>query len=229
MRCCRKKKKYIVAVDGPAGAGKSTVCDGVAEKLGILHLDTGATYRTLALGLLRKNIDISDVEAVRKAIDEIAISIGFEDGVQIMYMGDENVNGLIRTNEVSMAASACAVIPEVRLKMTELQRKTAKKISMIVDGRDIGTYVFPDADYKFYITAEVSERARRRMLQNKEKGIESDIKQLEEEIAARDYNDMNRKMAPLRQAEDAVLIDTTEMTQAEVEDKMLSLIKEEKK
>lgn len=229
MRCCRRNKKYIIAVDGPAGAGKSTVCDDVAEKLGILHLDTGATYRTFALGLLRKNVDPSDTEAVKKVIDEIEISIGFEDGVQIMYLGKENVNGLIRTNEVSMASSACAVIPEVRLKMTELQRNTAKKISMIVDGRDIGTYVFPDADYKFYITADVSERARRRMLQNKEKGIESDIKQLEEEIAARDYNDMNRKMAPLRQAEDAILIDTTDMTQNEVAEKILGLIGEKKK
>ena len=142
-----------------------------------------------------------------------------------MYLDGVNVNGMIRTNEVSAAASACAVIPEVRLKMVDLQRQTAQKISMIVDGRDICTYVFPDAPYKFYITADVSERAKRRAAQLAEKGIVSDIEQLEKEIAARDHNDMNRKMAPLRIADDAVLIDTTHMTQKEVVDKVLSYIK----
>ena len=219
-----KNELYIIAVDGPAGAGKSTVCSDVAKKLGILHLDTGATYRTLALGLIRKNIDISDNTAVTAALDDIDISIGFEDGLQIMYLDGENVNGLIRTNEVSLAASACAVIPEVRLKLVELQRDTAKKISMIVDGRDICTYVFPDAPYKFYITADVGERARRRAAQLAEKGIKSDLAELEKEIAARDYNDMNRKMAPLKIADDAVFIDTTNMTQDEVVQKLLSYI-----
>lgn len=216
---------FIIAVDGPAGAGKSTVCDDVAAKLGILHLDTGATYRTFALGLINRGVDAKDVDGILKVKDDIDISIGFEDGVQIMYLDGKNVNGLIRTNEVSMAASACAVVPEVRLLMTELQRKTAAKISMLVDGRDIGTYVFPNAKYKFYITADVSERAKRRALQLKEKGIESDIKALEKEIAERDHQDMTRKMAPLRQAEDAILIDTTSMTQAEVVQKVLDCIK----
>lgn len=220
----KKNELYIIAVDGPAGAGKSTVCSDVAKELGILHLDTGATYRTLALGLLRKNIDISDNKAVVAVLEDIDISIGFEDGVQIMYLDGENVNGLIRTNEVSLAASACAVIPEVRLKLVELQRNTAKKISMIVDGRDICTYVFPDTPYKFYITADVGERARRRAAQLAEKGIVSDIAALEKEIAARDFNDMNRKMAPLKIAEDAVFIDTTNMSQNEVVQKLLSYI-----
>ena len=192
-----KNGLYIIAVDGPAGAGKSTVCSDVAKELGILHL----------------------------VLDDINISIDFENGVQIMYLDGENVNSLIRTNEVSLAASACAVIPEVRIKMVELQRKTAQKISMIVDGRDICTYVFPDTPYKFYITADVSERAKRRFAQLAQKGVQSDIAELEKEIAARDFNDMNRKMAPLKLAPDAVLIDTTHMTQKEVVDKLLSYIK----
>lgn len=215
---------YIIAVDGPAGAGKSSVCSDVARVLGILHLDTGATYRTLALGLIKRGVDISNAEAVKDTLDDINISIGFENGTQIMYLDGENVNAFIRTNEVSLAASACAVIPEVRTKMVELQRKTAEEISMIVDGRDICTYVFPDTPYKFYITAEVSERARRRAAQLAEKGIKTDLAELEKEIAARDSNDMNRKTAPLRIAEDAVLIDTTHMTQQEVVDKLLEYI-----
>ncbi len=218
-----KNGLYIIAVDGPAGAGKSTVCSDVAKELGILHLDTGATYRTLALGLIRKGIDANDAEKIKDVLDDINISIGFENGVQIMYLDGENVNSLIRTNEVSLAASACAVIPEVRIKMVELQRKTAQKISMIVDGRDICTYVFPDTPYKFYITADVSERAKRRFAQLAQKGVQSDITELEK--AARDFNDMNRKMAPLKLAPDAVLIDTTHMTQKEVVDKLLSYIK----
>lgn len=220
-----KNGLYIIAVDGPAGAGKSTVCSDVAKELGILHLDTGATYRTLALRLIRKGIDANDAEKIKDVLDDINISIGFENGVQIMYLDGENVNSLIRTNEVSLAASACAVIPEVRIKMVELQRKTAQKISMIVDGRDICTYVFPDTPYKFYITADVSERAKRRFAQLAQKGVQSDITELEKEIAARDFNDMNRKMAPLKLAPDAVLIDTTHMTQKEVVDKLLSYIK----
>ena len=220
-----KNGLYIIAVDGPAGAGKSTVCSDVAKELGILHLDTGATYRTLALGLIRKGIDANDAEKIKDVLDDTNISIGFENGVQIMYLDGENVNSLIRTNEVSLAASACAVIPEVRIKMVELQRKTAQKISMIVDGRDICTYVFPDTPYKFYITADVSERAKRRFAQLAQKGVQSDRTELEKEIAARDFNDMNRKMAPLKLAPDAVLIDTTHMTQKEVVDKLLSYIK----
>lgn len=221
-----KNKLYIIAVDGPAGAGKSSVCDDVAKELGILHLDTGATYRTFALGLIKKGVDINNAKQITDALADIHISIGFENGIQIMYLDGENVNAFIRTNEVSLAASACAVIPEVRIKMVELQRKTAKEISMIVDGRDICTYVFPDAPYKFYITADVAERARRRAAQLAEKGIKTELAELEKEIAARDHNDMNRKMAPLRVAEDAVFIDTTHMTQREVVDKLLMYVAE---
>lgn len=208
--------KYTIAVDGPAGAGKSTVCDDVAKELNILHLDTGATYRTLALALLRSNVDIANKADVVNSLDKINIEIGFELGKQLMYIDGEDVTALIRTNEISQAASSVSVIPEVREKLVDLQRKTAQKISMIVDGRDIGTCVFPEADFKFYITADVGERARRRSKQLAEQGIECDIKELEKEIAQRDYRDMNRDVSPLKCADDAFLIDCTNMTQKEV-------------
>ena len=220
---------YIIAVDGPAGAGKSAVCSDVARELGILHLDTGATYRTFALGLLRRGISPEDKAAVESVIDSINVEIGFADGRQQMLLDGENVTDFIRTNEVSAASSACAVIPAVRLKMVELQRKTAESISMIVDGRDVGTYVFPHAEYKFFLTAEVKERAKRRFLQLKEKGISADLKELEAEIAARDKNDSTREMSPLRKADDAILIDTTNVNQQQVVNQILKFIAEKRR
>ncbi len=217
-------EKYIIAVDGPAGAGKSTVCDDVAEKLNILHLDTGATYRTLALALIRNSVDIADRSAVVRSLDKISIEIGFELGRQIMYVDGEDVTALIRTNEISQAASSVSVIPEVREKLVDLQRVTAQKMSMIVDGRDIGTCVFPNADFKFYLTADVSERARRRCKQLEEQGVRCDIKELEREIAQRDHRDMNREVSPLKCAEDALLIDCTNMTQKEVSGMLIDVI-----
>ncbi len=216
---------YIIAVDGPAGAGKSTVCDDIAKALGILHLDTGATFRTVALALIRQGVDTRDIPAVEAALPSVNVEIDFADGKQIMYLNGENVTDLIRTNEVSAGASAVATIPAVRVKMLELQRKTAEKISMIVDGRDICTCAFPDAKYKFYVTADVAERARRRAAQLAEKGIICDLAELEKEIAARDYNDMHREMAPLRQAPDATLVYTTSMTQQEVVEHILELVR----
>lgn len=216
--------KYIIAVDGPAGAGKSTVCDDVAKELKILHLDTGATYRTLALALLKMNVDTADASAVVSSLDNINIEIGFEDGNQIMYIDGEDVTPYIRTNEISQVASRVSTIPEVRAKLVDLQRKTAEKISMIVDGRDIGTCVFPNAKYKFYITADVSERARRRCKQLAEQGTVCDVKTLEAEIAQRDYRDMNRAVSPLKRADDALLIDCTNMTQKEVADTVIDTV-----
>lgn len=216
--------KYIIAVDGPAGAGKSTVCDDVAKELKILHLDTGATYRTLALALLKMNVDTADVSAVVSSLDNINIEIGFENGNQIMYIDGEDVTPYIRTNEISQAASSVSTIPEVRAKLVALQRKTAEKISMIVDGRDIGTCVFPKAKYKFYITADVSERARRRCKQLAQQGTVCDVKTLEAEIAQRDYRDMNRAVSPLKRADDALLIDCTNMTQKEVADTVINTV-----
>lgn len=216
--------KYIIAVDGPAGAGKSTVCDDVANALKILHLDTGATYRTLALALIRKNVNTSDACAVADSLDNINIEIGFENGRQIMYVDGEDVTPYIRTNEISQTASSVSTIPEVRKKLVDLQRKTAEKISMIVDGRDIGTCVFPNAKYKFYITADVSERARRRLKQLEQQGSFCNIEELENEIAQRDYRDMNRVLSPLKCADDAVFIDCTNMTQKEVADTVINTV-----
>ena len=218
------QKPYIIAVDGPAGVGKSTVCNDVAKALGILHLDTGATYRTLALGLLRLGVEPTDAAAVEAALPQIHVDLKFEAGRQRMLLDGEDVTDSIRTNPVSAASSACAVIPAVRHKMVELQREKAKSISMIVDGRDIGTCVFPDTQFKFYLTADVAERAKRRYLELQEKGTPVDLAQLEREIAFRDQTDSTREMSPLRQAEDATLIDTTHMTQAEVAETMLEYI-----
>ena len=220
-------KTYIIAIDGPAGAGKSTVCSDVAKELGILHLDTGATYRTLALGLLREGVDVMDENAVKAVLDNIEISIDFVDGKQLMYLNGEDVTSLIRTNEISQAASASSVIGSVREKLVQLQRDTAKKLSMIVDGRDVGTCVFPDAQYKFYLTADTRERARRRAKQLLEQGIECDFEELVAEIEERDHRDMNRPISPLRRAEDAILLDCTNMTQPEVVQTLLRCVKVE--
>lgn len=216
--------KYIIAVDGPAGAGKSTVCDDVAKKLEILHLDTGATYRTLAFALIKMNVNTDDTSAVVNSLKNINIEIGFENGKQIMCVDGEDVTSYIRTNEISQTASSVSAIPEVREKLVELQRKTAEKISMIVDGRDIGTCVFPNAKYKFYITADVSERAKRRCKQLEQQGTICNIKDLEAEIAQRDYRDMNRAVSPLKCADDAVYIDCTNMTQKEVADAVIKTV-----
>ena len=220
-------KTYIIAIDGPAGAGKSTVCSDVAKELGILHLDTGATYRTLALGLLREGVDVTDEKEVTSVLDNIEISIDFVDGKQLMYLNGEDVTSLIRTNEISQAASASSVIGSVREKLVQLQRDTAKKLSMIVDGRDVGTCVFPDAQYKFYLTADTRERARRRAKQLLEQGIECDFEELVAEIEERDHRDMNRPISPLRKAEDAILLDCTNMTQQEVVQTLLRCVKVE--
>ena len=220
-------KTYIIAIDGPAGAGKSTVCSDVAKELGILHLDTGATYRTLALGLLREGVDVTNEKEVTSVLDKIEISIDFVGGKQLMYLNGEDVTSLIRTNEISQAASASSVIGSVREKLVQLQRDTAKKLSMIVDGRDVGTCVFPDAQYKFYLTADTRERARRRAKQLLEQGIECDFDELVAEIEERDYRDMNRPISPLRRAEDAILIDCTNMTQQEVVQTLLRSVKVE--
>ena len=220
-------KTYIIAIDGPAGAGKSTVCSDVAKELGILHLDTGATYRTLALGLLREGVDVTNEKEVTSVLDKIEISIDFVDGKQLMYLNGEDVTSLIRTNEISQAASASSVIGSVREKLVQLQRDTAKKLSMIVDGRDVGTCVFPDAQYKFYLTADTRERARRRAKQLLEQGIECDFEELVAEIEERDHRDMNRPISPLRKAEDAILLDCTNMNQQEVVQTLLRCVKVE--
>ena len=215
-----------IAIDGPAGAGKSTIAKEVAKTLGYIYVDTGAMYRAMALYFIRKGIDAKDGEAIENAADGCEVTITYQDGEQQVLLNGENVNGLIRTEEVSRMASASSVNRKVRLKMVELQRALSRKENVVMDGRDIGTYVLPDAEVKIYLTASTAERARRRYKEYLEKGISADLSEIEKEIIERDERDMNREFAPLKKAEDAVLIDSSEMTAEEVRDAVLKLCRE---
>ncbi len=212
-----------IAIDGPAGAGKSTISKAVAERLGYVYIDTGAMYRCVGLRALNSGVDPSDAEAVEKILGGVEIDIKSRDGAPAFYLCGEDVTEKIRENPVSMAASSVAVIPAVRLKLVELQRALAAKSDVVMDGRDIGTYVLPDAELKIYMTADPRERAMRRFKELAAKGGTPDIDQIEREIIARDKNDSEREFAPLRQAEDAVLLDTTKMTIPEVISAILEL------
>ena len=207
---------YSIAIDGPAGAGKSTIAKTIAKKLEFIYVDTGAMYRAMALYFIRHEIDPKDEEAINKACPDIHVSINYEDGVQQVLLNGENVNGLIRTEEVGNMASMTSAIPEVRGKLLELQRTLAREKDVIMDGRDIGTHVLPDADVKIYLTASVEIRAKRRYKELVEKGVQCDLKEIEKDIEERDYRDMTRKIAPLKKAEDAILVDSSDMTLKEV-------------
>ena len=221
-----KKMTVNIAIDGPAGAGKSTIAKAVAKRMGYIYVDTGAMYRTIALYLLRKGISADDAEAISKAGREADVTIDYKDGVQQVLLFGENVSGLIRTEEVGNMASASSVNKDIRDKMADLQRKLAETKDVVMDGRDIGTNVLPNAQVKVYLTASIEERARRRVKEYEEKGIEADYEQIAKDIAERDYRDMHREHAPLCRAEDAVLLDTSDMTIAEVEDAMIRIIEE---
>ena len=212
-----------IAIDGPAGAGKSTIARSLAKRLGYIYVDTGAMYRAMALYLLRKGIRADEAEKIEAACGDADISIVFADGEQQVLLNGENVNGLIRTEEVGNMASASSVNPKVREKMTELQRKLGAETDVVMDGRDIGTFVLPGADVKVYLTASVEERARRRALEYEKKGMTVDVAKIAADIEERDYRDMHREHAPLRQAEDAVWVDTSNMTIEEVEARLLAL------
>lgn len=203
-------KQIIVAVDGPAGAGKSSVSKACAAEWGLVYIDTGAMYRSAALYAIENGIAIEEA-AITPHLDEISIDMQYADGVQRIYLNGKDVTDRIRQADVSRGASDIAVIPAVRLKLVDLQRKLAKNNSVIMDGRDIGTYVLPDADLKIYLTASVEERAKRRLLEMQEKGAETDFETIKREIAYRDKNDAEREFAPLRQAQDAVLVDSSLM------------------
>ena len=209
-------KHYSIAIDGPAGAGKSTIAKRIAKHLNFIYVDTGAMYRALALYFIRNNISPDEKEKIKNACNNADITIEYLNGEQQVILNGENVSHLIRTEEVGNMASAASVYPSVRLKLVELQRNLAKKANVVMDGRDIGTYVLPNADLKIYLTASSSERARRRYLELKERGIAADISEIEKDIIERDKRDMNRDFAPLRQAEDAILIDSSDMTIEEV-------------
>ncbi|MBQ3234557.1 MAG: (d)CMP kinase, partial [Clostridia bacterium] len=192
-----------IALDGPAGSGKSTVAKAISKKLNILYLDTGAMYRAFGLMAYRTNTDAKDEEAVRKILPLVDVRVKYVDGAQRTYLGEEDVSEKIRENHVSMLASAVSAHQCVREKLVELQREIAKGTDCVLDGRDIGTHVLPNANYKFYITASLEERTERRYKELVLKGQSVDKEALKQEIATRDYNDSHRKFAPLRQAEDA--------------------------
>lgn len=219
---------FSIAIDGPAGAGKSTIAKQIARRLGFIYVDTGAMYRAMALYFLRRQIDASDNENIEKHCDGINITIEYMDGEQIVLLNGENVNGLIRTEEVGNMASAVSVNRTVRLKLVELQRQLARMNNVIMDGRDIGTYVLPDADLKIYLTASSKVRAERRYKELKGKGIEADITMIEQDIIERDRRDMNREFAPLRQAEDAIYLDSSDMAIDEVVDYIIGLYNNKK-
>ena len=214
-------KYYSIAIDGPAGAGKSTIAKKVAKHFNYIYVDTGAMYRALALYFIRNNISASDKENIEIACNNADITIEYIDGEQQVFLNGENVSGLIRTEEVGDMASASSVYPVVRLKLVQLQRSLAMKTNVVMDGREIATFVLPDADLKIYLTAGSMERARRRYLELQERGISADINEIENDIIERDKRDMNREFAPLKQAADAIFVDSSDMTIDEVADTII--------
>ncbi|MBP3238095.1 MAG: (d)CMP kinase [Lachnospiraceae bacterium] len=219
-----KKMTYQIAIDGPAGAGKSTIAKAVAKKMGWIYADTGAMYRAIALYFINNGIASDEEAKINACVDDIGISIAFdEEGKQRVILNGEDVSGKIRTEEVSAMTSKISVYPRVREKLVNLQRELAKAQSLVMDGRDIGTTVLPDATLKVYLTASVEERARRRYLEYVEKGEKADIEEIKADIAERDYRDMHREISPLKQAEDAVLVDSSDMSIDEVIEKLIEL------
>ncbi|MBE7081062.1 MAG: (d)CMP kinase [Clostridiales bacterium] len=218
------EKIIRIALDGPSGSGKSTIAKKLSSKLNILYLDTGAMYRATAIKALSLGIDTFDEQGVKTFIDDINLEIKYIDGTQHTFLDGEDVSEKIREPHVSMAASNISSLKCVRLKMVEMQRKIAGQMSCVLDGRDIGSYVLPNADFKFYITASVDVRADRRFKELSLKGHKVDFNELKQEIEQRDYNDKNRDFAPLRKAEDAIEIDTSYMTVEQVASKVLSYI-----
>lgn len=218
-------KNMQIAIDGPAGAGKSTIAKRLAREFGILYLDTGAMYRAVGLKALLTGQDPWDRKAVEALLSDIAIDITHEDGHQHVWLDGEDVSESIRTPEAGMAASAVAVIPAVRIRMVKMQQDIARDRAVVMDGRDIGTYVLPDAPYKFFLTASVAERARRRCLDHRAQGKEVPLEDMIREIEKRDKNDSGRSFAPLRQAADAQLIDSTGKSIEEVIAEIISYIR----
>lgn len=204
---------YSIAVDGPAGAGKSTIAKKIAKDIDFIYVDTGAMYRAIALYFLRKGIDGHDVEKITSECPNIRVTLGYDDqGMQQVFLNEENVTPYLRTEEVGRMASLTSAIPAVREALLDLQRDMAKTSNILMDGRDIGTNVLPDAFLKIYLTASSAVRADRRYRELREKGVECNLHQIEKDIIERDRQDMSREIAPLRQAEDAVLVDSSEMT-----------------
>ena len=217
---------YNIAIDGPAGAGKSTIAKKAAAELGFLYVDTGAMYRSIALYMLQHKIGLSDETAVAEACKEIRIELKYEDQVQQVYLNDVNVSAQIRKEEVGKAASVVSAYPAVRRTLLGLQQQIAAKENILMDGRDIGTCVLPDAQLKIYLTASVHTRALRRYKELQEKGTACVLQEIEKDIEDRDYRDMHREIAPLKIADDAVVIDSSNMSIDEVVEKILKLKEE---
>lgn len=214
-----------IAIDGPAGAGKSTIARRVAKELSFIYVDTGAMYRAMALYLLRKEVNKDDTEQIGNICQDAEISIEYQNGEQIVLLNDENVNSYLRTEEVGNMASVSSAVPRVREKLLSLQRKLAGDMSVVMDGRDIGTTILPDADVKIYLTASSLTRAKRRYLELQEKGTVCNLDEIQKDIEERDQRDMNREISPLRQAEDAVLVDSSDLTIQQVVDRILQIFR----
>ena len=221
------QKFYSIAVDGPAGAGKSSLSKKLAEVYGLVYLDTGAIYRTVGLACYRRGVDRKDETAVSAVLPELDIRIRYnEEGQQRMILNGEDVSEAIRMPEISLCASEVSALPVCRAYLLEMQRRFAREYNVIVDGRDIGTVVLPDADLKIYLTASSEARAKRRFLELQQKGVEANFEEVLRDIILRDEQDMNRAIAPLRQAEDAVLVDTSELNLQESLEALCALVDE---
>ena len=215
---------FNIAIDGPAGAGKSTIAKAAAERLGFIYVDTGAMYRAMALYFLRQGIGPAEESRIVAACGQVDITIRYENGIQQVLLNGENVSGLIRDEAVGNMASATSVYLPVREKLVELQKQLAAREDVVMDGRDIGTCVLPHAQVKIYLTASVEERARRRCLELQKKGQEADLENIQETIRQRDYRDMHREHSPLKQAEDAYYLDSSDMTLEQVVNAIIELI-----
>lgn len=216
---------YNIAIDGPAGAGKSTIAKLVAKELGFIYVDTGAMYRGLAVHFLKKGIVPGEVEKIEAACEDAKVELGYENGVQQVYLNEENITSQLREEAVGNMASVSSAVPAVRAKLLDLQRNLAKEKDVVMDGRDIGTNVLPNADVKVYLTASVECRAMRRFKELEEKGEACDFEQIRQDIQERDERDMTREIAPLKQAEDATLIDSSEMGIDDVVKAIIALTK----
>lgn len=206
-----KKMPVAIAIDGPSGAGKSTMAKRLAKELGFVYVDTGALYRTVGYAALQRGVDLKNEAAIESLLPSLMVELGYQNGAQRVFLNKEDVSDCIRTPEVSMAASAVSALPVVRRFLFDLQRDTAKKQNVIMDGRDIGTVVLPDAAVKIFLTASAEERARRRLLELQEKGVQTTFDEVLRDMKERDYNDSHRATAPLKAAEDAVLVDTSDV------------------
>lgn len=214
---------YNVAIDGPAGAGKSTIAKLVAKEKGYIYVDTGAMYRALAVYFLEKGIAAEETDKIIAAARQAEVSIRYEKGAQQVYLNGDNITAKLRTEEVGNMASMTSPIPEVRERLLELQRSLAREKDVIMDGRDIGTNILPNADVKIYLTASVETRAKRRYKELTEKGMDCNYEEIAKDIQERDMRDMNRETAPLKQAEDAVLVDSSDLTIPEVVETIVRL------